>query len=546
MKQRKQRRDKIARLISWGHWFTFFNIILVLAIGSLYIEAAEAPGSALGVIYMMLNWLGHFAFLPFVVFIVLIFPFCLIVPYSRVLRGIATLVAALGIIALVADLLFYRQYGYHLNTYSLSQLAADAESVFAGASFLILLGMLLTFVVLLVFELALANLAWKRLDRLQKKHWGAAFSAVFVLCFLASHSIHVWADAVLYTNITKQDDTFPLSYPTTAKTLMSKHGLLVEERHQATDRLLRQTTSIELKYPAADMMCARIAEPPTTLIVAFTHLSQQQQQQFSAQFPELTHYSTPVLGQLDVTSGLFELLYGLPDLYMTAIADSNAPPAYFGPLRDYRIEFTTAQFADVSTTATAQHPLQLPQPLHNFNQFGLEQPSAIIALAVSEPAHQDALRRIRQALDSDIHVIITALTPNSLSTGATAYAVSAMQVPVWTSAGVKWQPQPLASLTDIMPTVLSNYLQCVEQTKHYSLGHDLNSGTRRWPLVTTYGEDLVIYQQEMTSVIDRDGHISSFDNQSLLALPGASPATPVMIDSLRKLKRFNQQNDGNP
>ena len=104
MKQRKQRRDKIARLISWGHWFTFFNIILVLAIGSLYIEAAEPPGSALGVIYMMLNWLGHFAFLPFVVFIVLIFPFCLIVPYSRVLRGIATLVAAVGIIALVADL----------------------------------------------------------------------------------------------------------------------------------------------------------------------------------------------------------------------------------------------------------------------------------------------------------------------------------------------------------------------------------------------------------------------------------------------------------
>ena len=78
MKQRKQRRDKIARLISWGDWFTFFNILVVLAIGSLYIEAAEAPGSGLGVIYMLLNWLGHFAFLPFIVFIILIFPFCLI------------------------------------------------------------------------------------------------------------------------------------------------------------------------------------------------------------------------------------------------------------------------------------------------------------------------------------------------------------------------------------------------------------------------------------------------------------------------------------
>jgi membrane-anchored protein YejM (alkaline phosphatase superfamily) len=544
MKQRKQRRDKIARLISWGHWFTFFNIILVLAIGSLYIEAAEAPGSALGVIYMLLNWLGHFAFLPFVVFILLIFPFCLVVPYTRVLRGIATLVAALGIIALVADLLFYRQYGYHLNTYSLTQLAADAESVFAGASFLILLGMLLTFVVLLVFELAVANLVWKRLDRLQQKHWGAAFSAVFVLCFLASHSIHVWADAVLYTPITKQDDTFPLSYPATAKTLMSKHGLLVRERMQATDRLLRQTTTIELKYPASDMMCARVAEPPSTLIVAFTSLNERQQRQIDAQFPQLQRYNSPVLGQLDVASGLFELVYGLPDLYLTAIASSQAEPAYFGPLRDYRIEFTTAIFS--AESSPLENQLQLPQPLQQFKQFGLNQPSAMIALALSEPEQNDVLRRIRTALDDDLQVIITALTPTSLITGDTGYAIAAMQVPLWTSRGLDWQPQPLASLTDVMPTVLGDYLQCVEQTKHYSLGYDLSDSARRWPLVTTYGEDLVIYQEDMTSVIDRDGHIVSFDSQTLELLPGASPATPVMIDSLRALKRFNQKNETNP
>jgi hypothetical protein len=50
----------------------------------------------------------------------------------------------------------------------------------------------------------------------------------------------------------------------------------------------------------------------------------------------------------------------------------------------------------------------------------------------------------------------------------------------------------------------------------------------------------------MTSVIDRDGHIESFDNINFELLPGVSPATPVLIDSLRKLKRFNQQSNGNP
>ncbi|MCA1767443.1 MAG: DUF3413 domain-containing protein, partial [Idiomarina sp.] len=113
-----QRRDKIARLISWGHWFTFANIILCLFIGLLYIEAAPKPSTAIGNIYMLISWIGHFAFLPFVFFIILIFPFCLVVPYSKILRGFAALITSFGFIALIADALFFRQYGYHLNTYS--------------------------------------------------------------------------------------------------------------------------------------------------------------------------------------------------------------------------------------------------------------------------------------------------------------------------------------------------------------------------------------------------------------------------------------------
>ncbi len=161
-----QRRDKIARLISWGHWFTFANIILCLFIGLLYVEASPESPSAIGTLYMLVSWLGHFAFLPFVFFIILIFPFCLIVPYSKVLRGLAALVASFGLIALIADALFFRQYGYHLNTYSLAQMTKDAEAVFTGASFVIISAVLLGFLLIVGIELLLANLAWKRLSEL--------------------------------------------------------------------------------------------------------------------------------------------------------------------------------------------------------------------------------------------------------------------------------------------------------------------------------------------------------------------------------------------
>jgi membrane-anchored protein YejM (alkaline phosphatase superfamily) len=230
-----QRRDKIARLISWGHWFTFANIVLCLFIGLLYIEAAPKPSTAIGNLYMLVSWIGHFAFLPFVFFIILIFPFCLIVPYSKILRGFAALIASFGLIALIADALFFRQYGYHLNTYSMAQMTRDAEAVFTGASFVIISGVLLGFLLTVGIQLLLANLAWKRLEDLQQRKIGAPVTAIFLLCFFVSHSIHVWADAVLYDPITQQDDMFPLSYPTTAKTLMAKHGVIDVESYQATN-----------------------------------------------------------------------------------------------------------------------------------------------------------------------------------------------------------------------------------------------------------------------------------------------------------------------
>ncbi|RUO61144.1 DUF3413 domain-containing protein [Pseudidiomarina marina] len=531
MKQRKQRRDKIARLISWGHWFTFFNILLVLAIGTLYIEATEAPGSALGVLYLIMNWLGHFAFLPFIVFIILIFPFCLLIPYTRILRGIATLVASFGLIALVADALFYRQYGYHLNTYSLSQLATDAETAFAGASFLILLGMLLIFVVLLIFELGLANIAWKRLDQLQQKHWGNAFSAVFVLCFLASHSIHIWADAVFYTPITKQDDMFPLSYPTTAKTLMSKHGLLVEQRLEATENLIRQGTAVNLAYPSRALQCARVPEAPNTLVIALNQLDTTTVTALLHEFPELTQYESPVLGHRNSTSGLFELMYALPDLYQAPIEHANKQPVYFSTLRDYRVEVALQNQLQTSS---------LPGALNEFTAFNLPEPSAFIGLATADTMTTEMKRILRRQIDQQTQVVVVGIQPQQPA-GKEALSITAMQVPLLYTVGISLKPQPLVLLTDIMPTILARYINCVDEADAYSIGIDLSAEQRRLPVMTSFGHDLVVYDEEMTSIIQADASIRTFDNQEQKLLPGVSPATPVLVDGIRRLKRFSQE-----
>lgn len=534
MNQRKQRRDKIARLISWGHWFTFFNILLVLAIGTLYIEASDTPSTALGVVYLLVSWLGHFAFLPFITFIILLFPFCLLVPYTRILRGIATLVASLGLIALVADALFYRQYGYHLNTYSLSQLATDAELIFAGASFLILLGMLLTFVVLLVFELALANLAWKRLDRLREKHWGTSLSALFVVCFLSSHSIHVWADAVFYTPITKQDDMFPLSYPTTAKTLMSKHGLLVEQRSEATEQLIRSGTSIKLNYPTRELQCARVPEPKDSLVVAIQSFSQQDAERLQQELTGLIYFNSPVIGHPNTQSGLFELLYALPDLYEAPINQANKLPVYLSTLLDYRVEVTLqSMYSSMSSS------MILPSALQEFSGFNLSESHATLGIAIADEVTPDVVDIIRNHVQRGTRIIVLGLTPNAMNQPE-PYAPSAMQVALLHSSNVQLQSQPLVMLTDIMPTVLGHYMSCVDDAKAYAIGLNLAEDDQKLPVLTSFGSKLVVYDETMTSIINADASIRTFSNADLKLLPGVSPATPVLVDGIRKLKRFSR------
>lgn len=533
MKQRRQRRDKIARLISWGHWFTFFNILIALAVGTLYIEAAKTPDTFFGGIYMMLSWLGHFAFLPFIVFIILIFPFCLIIPYSRFLRGIATLVASFGLIALVADALFFRQYGYHLNSYSLSQLALDAESTFAGASFVLLLSMLLIFVILLVFELAVANLCWKRLDRLRAHHWGASFSAVFVFCFFTSHSIHIWADAVFYTPITQQDDLFPVSYPTTARTLMSKQGWLTEERLQATDRLLRETSSIELNYPARALMCSRQAQQDNTLVVVFNHLTEAQQQLLEQQLPQLQRYAHPVLGQTSTQAGWFEVIYGLADIYAPPIFAAEQAPAYWQQLSDYQVRFNVQ--GDAAAFGLPDF-LQAPTAQSYRNT---------IEVVLSTHTDAELLARIEQALAADTQVLITAITPNAeLDHDAENYAIDRLQVPLYYSQSMQLAAQDVVLLTDLMPTVVTNYMHCSDGVRAYATGKNIaNEGERRFPVLTSFGRDIVVYDRNVTSIIDADGSMRSFDNTSYEARPNVSPATPVLVDGLKHLQRFSGASD---
>lgn len=534
-----QRRDKIARLISWGHWFTFVNIILCLVLGTLYIEASPSADTAIGSLYTVANWVGHFAFMPFVFFIILIFPLCLIIPYSRVLRGWAALIGSLGIVALVADLLFFRQYGYHLNTYSLAQMARDAEAVFTGASFLIILAVLLGFLVLLGFQLLAANYTWKHLQELQKRHIGAPAVAVFVFCFFASHLTHVWADAELYEPVTQQDDMFPLSYPTTAKTLMAKHGVIDVENYQAQQQMLMAANNIRLRYPQNELLCTKMNNNQAVTLIVFDRLNSEQRQQLAKHMNNTgaRAVNAGLLGHPSRQGGLFQLLYGLPDFYQNSIENQQLQPAYLKPLDDFGITVNWHQSKDWQANLALQqfNSDWQAEPLAAMRNARTNQINVVFMAADNMAAVDSVL-----AQTASHKLIVSALSPSQQESllGQQQFMPEHMSVPLY-ERGFALPEHNISGLMDIMPTTLEHFMNCAGGTDNYSNGESLTDTRPRWPLVETYSPYIVIYNQQDITILDNAGQFNVYDIDSFELQQGAEPPVPVLIDALKDLKRFS-------
>ena len=81
--------ERVSRLVSWGHWFAFFNIILAMLIGTSFIAQSPWPETFLGQAYLIISWIGHFSFLVFALYILILFPLTFIIPSRKLLRLIS-------------------------------------------------------------------------------------------------------------------------------------------------------------------------------------------------------------------------------------------------------------------------------------------------------------------------------------------------------------------------------------------------------------------------------------------------------------------------
>lgn len=332
--------NKVNRLLNWGHWFTFFNILLALMITAAYWWAEPAPQSFAGWVYLLTNWLGHTAFLCFLFFILTIFPVTLIFPYQRHVRGIAAVLATFGLVVLIFDAYVYQALGYHIGSASSEQtIDLLRQQVVTNLRNFILITSVVA-ALLLVIELVLSNFCWKKVPRLQASGVGQPALYLFLGCFVASHTLHIWADAQLELDVLKQDNVLPFTYPATANTFLAKYNVLDLSRlkESKAEQLQRPTNWRE---PEALQCVSQQSQPVTVLILSAlsaADVALLEQKQFRA---HQQHFA-PV----ETQSALLNLVYGSMQLNKDMISVLQQAPAWMDqlPAGNFSISANDAEF----------------------------------------------------------------------------------------------------------------------------------------------------------------------------------------------------------
>ncbi|MCL1126440.1 DUF3413 domain-containing protein [Shewanella surugensis] len=560
-------RDRVSHLINWGHWFAFFNGFLAMIVGLRYLESVGYPDTFIGWGYLFLLTVGQFSFLSFIVYLVCLFPITLLLPYSKILRGLAAVVATLGLCLLLYDTIIYDDYGVHLSPFIFDLAWINLSALLHGTSYIV------TPIAILIIELVAANFIWKRIRKISKMNMGNKVVAFVGICFVGSHLIHIWGDATDITEITRFDDAYPLSYPTTARSLMESYGIDSRSSHNT-----QNPRKNSLNYPISPLQCHNAGAAyglNNVLLIAIdsfrADIVDEHSMPFFTEYSNNNqNYNSHLSGGNQFDSGMFSLLYGLQGNYISANdlhyesplmtqtfkkqgyqlglfsghSLNNQPQAIFD-------DFTLVPSSNINGAAEADL-----NSIKHFNQWKNEQQSPWFALVnltapdsydtpigflgiktvksdvALKPAQKVLFNQYRQSLNfidnqlkailknvpKNTLVIITGVSGKMLTSNTNEARVNLMPQSVDVPFVIHWPDQKIPSTIPyrtshygLVPTLMSQVLGCTDPASDYSAGRTLvQPSSEPWVYV---GDNRIfaIYQKDEITVIDRHGKYRIYD-----------------------------------
>lgn len=588
--------ERVSRLVGWGHWFAFFNIIATMLIGTRYITMSQWPDTLLGQIYLALSWVGHFGFLVFALYLLILFPLTFLVPSRKLFRFLAVCFATFGLTVLLIDTQTYHTLNLHLTPVVWELLFSDENSAISTD----LQHLFILLPLIFALELGLAEWVWHKQRRLSHKHVGRPLTAIFFVCFISSHLIYSWSDASLYLPVTSQKSNFPLSYPMTAKSFMEKHGLLDREEYRKKLEETKKSNLNLVRYPLEPLTFDRRANHLNVLVVSVDNLRSDALN--PSYMPYTSAYASMNLNFVNHYSssndmfGIFGLFYGLPSSYADSISVQGTSPLLLDVFaeQNYRFGlFSGNNFSDSLYPETVfrgrklhklnfnDHSSRDEQTINAWANWAAQQAdkpwfSFIELVTVKEfnaipKQHngesttqqlQDNYNLSVQTADVELSYLIKKLNEMHLSDSTvvvitsnhgtefnetktntwgfnTNYSQYQLKVPMV----IHW-PGHMATVyshrsshLDFSVTLLQDMLGVSSNPVDFSSGRNLfTENKRRWILAGD-ARELALVTKDKTTVIDKFGNFKVFD-RNYHRLKDTNPTLPVLMQGLTELQRF--------
>lgn len=576
-------REKVSQMISWGHWFALFNILLAILLGSRYLFVADWPSTLTGRIYSYLSVVGHFSFLVFATYILIIFPLTFVVMSQRLLRVISAVIAAVGMTLLLIDSAVFTRFHLHLNRVVWDVVVNPDHGEVARDWQL----MFISLPVILLLEMLFATWSWHKLRSLgRRRKYARPVVVLFIVSFFASHLMYIWADANFYRPITMQRANLPLSYPMTARRFLEKHGLLDAQEYQR--RLIEQgdPAALSVQYPLNPLQFHNEPASKNILLITVDGLNAQRTEQ---DMPTLRDFSANnvsfrqhMSSGNNTDSGIFGLFYGISPTYMEGVITARIPSAlmtglnqqgyqlglfasdgFSSPLyrqallADFSLPVAKSQSDSItvtqwtnwlnSTTNSENHWFSWV----SFNGLNVEESDDITHLTAkyhrAATSVDEQIKRVLDTLEAsgklqNTVVIITAGhgIPLTQEENRFPWSRAHIQVPL----AIHWPGTPaqridvLTEHQDIMTTLMQRLLHVRTATSDYSQGEDLFAATRKnnW-VIAANNSTLAVTTPDMTLVLDNNGSYRMYDLQGK-QIKETKPLLELLLQVLIDEKRF--------
>ncbi|WP_347254802.1 LPS biosynthesis-modulating metalloenzyme YejM [Leminorella grimontii] len=585
---RQSYKEKVSQMISWGHWFALFNIILSLALSSRYLFVTDWPSTLFGRVYALISWLGHFSFLTFSAYLLILFPLTFVVMSQRLMRVLSAILATAGLTLLIIDTEVFFRFRLHLNPTVWSLLINPEESELSRDWQLLFICIPIIFLVQMLFS----TWSWQKLRSLNRRHFGRPLAGIFILAFMFTHLAYIWADANFYRPITMQRANLPLSYPMTARRFLEKHGLLDAQAYQDKLATRGNPEAVEVEYPLARLSYLDETPRHNLLVIVADGL---RSQSIAQDMPKLSaladeniqftqHYSS---GNRQDT-GLFGLFYGISPTYIDGVLAGRKPSALIASLtyRNYQFGlFSSSAFDAPLYRQALLADFSLPQPIAQSNQattaqwqewlekrtegdvwFSYIQYSNGDLAAAAQDGSLNAFKQYyrqsaadidtqidtvmktlaqRGLLDNTIVVITAAHGVEFNDTGKNAigfgqnYSRYQLQVPLV----VHWPGTPAQKINkltgheDVMATLMQRLLYVKNATNTYTQGEDLFLPQRRQPWITAGdNKQLVVITPQQTTIIGDNGRYRTYDADYQRL--EEKPSLTMLLQVLTEVRRF--------